>query len=259
MWKKYKNWIILGIVLLVIGVTSFSFNIKTVDSVRDPQFTSSKSETIENKVNKEKDQNEDKLTDNSEDKKSLSGELQGNDPVEGSKPSGVPIEKYFNKGKVVESGKVKGDVKPPVDETEVNTSVSKKCTIYIDIKTIEDNLNNLEEGKERYLTEDYILLNTTEVEYYEGETVFDVLLRECQKRGIHMESSWTPMYNSAYVEGINNLYEFDCGNESGWMYKVNGVFPNYGSSRYVVLEGDVIEWVYTCNGLGKDVGCEWMS
>ena len=33
------------------------------------------------------------------------------------------------------------------------------------------------------------------------------------------------MYNSYYVEGIGNLYEFDCGSESGWMYKVNGWFP----------------------------------
>ncbi len=40
------------------------------------------------------------------------------------------------------------------------------------------------------------------------------------------------MYNSYYVEGIGNLYEFDCGKESGWMYKVNGRFPNYGCSSY---------------------------
>ena len=71
--------------------------------------------------------------------------------------------------------------------------------------------------------------------------------------GIHMEFEDTPMYNSAYIEGINNLYEFDCGELSGWMYKVNGWFPNYGCSRYQLKEGDVIEWVYTCD-LGVDVG-----
>ena len=37
------------------------------------------------------------------------------------------------------------------------------------------------------------------------------------------------------------------------MYKVNGEFPNYGSSRYMIKEGDTIEWVYTCN-LGYDLG-----
>jgi hypothetical protein len=33
----------------------------------------------------------------------------------------------------------------------------------------------------------------------------------------------------------------------------NGWFPNYGCSKYTVQDGDVINWVYTCN-LGKDVG-----
>ena len=83
--------------------------------------------------------------------------------------------------------------------------------------------------------------------------LFNVLQREMRKAGIHMEFEDTPMYNSAYIEGINNLYEFDCGELSGWMYKVNGWFPNYGCSRYQLKEGDVIEWVYTCD-LGVDVG-----
>lgn len=92
-----------------------------------------------------------------------------------------------------------------------------------------------------------------EVEFTEGESVHDVLQRVCKDAGIQMESSFTPAYNSAYVEGINNLYEFDCGQLSGWMYNVNGWFPNYGCSKYTVQDGDVINWVYTCN-LGKDVG-----
>ena len=37
------------------------------------------------------------------------------------------------------------------------------------------------------------------------------------------------------------------------MYKVNGVFPNYGCSKYTLKNGDVVEWVYTCD-LGRDVG-----
>ena len=68
-----------------------------------------------------------------------------------------------------------------------------------------------------------------------------------------MEASYTAMYESYYVEGINHLYEFDGGELSGWMYKVNGQFPNYGCSSYTVKAGDVIVWLYTCD-LGKDVG-----
>ena len=68
----------------------------------------------------------------------------------------------------------------------------------------------------------------------------------------------TPVYNSAYIEGISNLYEFDCGERSGWMYKVNGWFPNYGCSRYELKNGDKIEWVYTCD-LGRDVGGDYSA
>ena len=100
---------------------------------------------------------------------------------------------------------------------------------------------------------DGVIFPAQEVSFYEGESVFNVLQREMEKAKIHMEFVSTPMYNSAYIEGINNLYEFDCGELSGWMYKVNDWFPNYGCSRYQLKDGDVVEWVYTCD-LGVDVG-----
>ena len=83
--------------------------------------------------------------------------------------------------------------------------------------------------------------------------MFDVLQQVCRDNKIHLEFSNSPVYQSAYIEGIGNLYEFDCGELSGWMYSVNGWFPNYGCSSYAVQDGDVIEWVYTCD-LGSDVG-----
>ena len=81
----------------------------------------------------------------------------------------------------------------------------------------------------------------------------DGVLRVCRENKIHMEFSETPVYQSAYIEGIGNLYEFDCGEGSGWMYRVNGEFPNYGCSRYTLADGDTVEWVYTCD-FGADVG-----
>ena len=95
---------------------------------------------------------------------------------------------------------------------------------------------------------------TVTVEFTAGQSVFDVLLATVKAQAIHMEYQNTPMYETAYIEGIGNLYEFDCGSESGWMYKVNGWFPNYGCSSYTLSDGDVIVWCYTCNGLGADVG-----
>lgn len=153
---------------------------------------------------------------------------------------------------------VPADKPKPVEpqDTEVNEQKKLTCTISIRCDTILDNMEDLEPGKEGLVPADGVILSTLTVEFSEGESVFDVLLRETKRRRIHMEFVDTPMYNSAYIEGINNLYEKDCGSESGWMYKVNGWFPNYGCSRYQLKDGDVVEWVYTCD-LGRDVGNEW--
>ena len=139
------------------------------------------------------------------------------------------------------------------EDTEVNKSKSYTCTFSIECSTILNNLDMLDPDKLEMVPSGGVILKKTTVTFYEGESVFDVLQRLCKEKGIHMEAEWTPNYNSAYVEGIHNLYEFDCGALSGWMYKVNGWYPNYGSSRYQLKDGDVVEWRYTCD-LGNDVG-----
>ena len=128
------------------------------------------------------------------------------------------------------------------------------CTIEIRCDTILDNMDNLTAGKEGFVPSNGTILGTTRVTFYEGETVFDALSRVCSSAGIQLEYSWTPIYDSYYIEGINYLYEFDCGELSGWMYKVNGWFPNYGCSSYDLADGDTVVWCYTCEGLGADVG-----
>lgn len=146
---------------------------------------------------------------------------------------------------------------PPQTETSAPAETKRKdvsvCTISISCKTILDNIDNLDEGKRQLVPDDGVLLAPISAEFKEGESVFDVLQRVCRGNAIHMESSFSPIYNSAYIEGIANLYEFDCGSLSGWMYSVNGSFPNYGCSAYTLSDGDVIEFLYTCD-LGKDVG-----
>ena len=127
------------------------------------------------------------------------------------------------------------------------------CTVSIECTTIFNNLGNLEPGKLDVLPRNGIIFAAQSVTFYEGESVYDVLQRICRENGIHLEASFTPLYNSTYVEGIHNLYEFDCGSGSGWMYRVNGWYPNYGCSLYPLKQGDVVEWRYTCD-LGSDIG-----
>lgn len=130
------------------------------------------------------------------------------------------------------------------------------CTITIRCDTILNNRSDLDPAKAIYVPDNGCILPVVELEFEKGETVFDVLNRACKQYGIQIEYSWTPLYDSYYIEGINNLYEFDCGYESGWMYKVNGWFPNYGCSSYTLTGGETIVWCYTCKGLGEDVGAE---
>lgn len=139
------------------------------------------------------------------------------------------------------------------ENRDVDTETANTCTFFIECSTIFNNLELLEPDKLEMLPSGGVILEKTTVTFCEGESVFDVLQRVCQDYGIHLESSWTPIYNSAYVEGIHNLYEFDCGNLSGWMYCVNGWYPNYGCSRYQLKDGDSVQWRFTCD-LGKDIG-----
>lgn len=136
---------------------------------------------------------------------------------------------------------------------EVEKQAAGSCTISISCATILDNRDQLKAAKADYVPDDGVILPVTEATFYEGETVFDVLQRLCRENDIPMESSWSPMYKSAYIEGIAQLYEFDCGELSGWMYSVNGVWPDYGCSGYTLHDGDTVVWSYTCD-LGRDVG-----
>lgn len=171
-----------------------------------------------------------------------------------SSSSGMEIDPETGKDKYQTDPVPEG--KPtPVEPEDAVIDESKKltCTLSIRCDTILNNMDMLKEEKKALVPGDGVILATTTVTFSEGESVFDVLKRMTREQRIHMEFEFTPIYNSAYIEGIANLYEFDCGNLSGWMYKVNGWFPNYGCSRYQLKQGDVIEWVYTCD-LGKDVG-----
>ena len=137
----------------------------------------------------------------------------------------------------------------------------KPVTVTLEIRcdTLSSHMSKLENPAiEDYIPADGTILERSTYKGTTDNTVFDALNTLCRNNDIQLEFSYTPIYESYYIEGINYLYEFDGGNLSGWMYKVNGWFPNYGCSSYYLSDGDVIEWVYTCD-LGKDVGDNSMS
>lgn len=141
----------------------------------------------------------------------------------------------------------------PIPQEKTTASTEKICTVSISCAAALARIDSLDDDVAEVIPSDGVILSQTTEKFTEGENVFDILSRVCKRKKIHMEYTTTPLYNTAYIEGIGNLYEFDCGSGSGWMYRVNGVFPNYGCSRYTVHNGDKIEWLYTCD-LGRDIG-----
>lgn len=149
---------------------------------------------------------------------------------------------------------VQSDPETPVSNQDPKPEEqATTCRISIVCSTVLDHLDWLTPGKADIVPAGGIMLSATEVEPQEGETAFSLLQRAARAAGIPMEASFTPGTGSAYVEGIGNLYEFDCGQRSGWLYFVNGISPGYSASEYTLKPGDRVEWVYTCD-MGQDVG-----
>jgi len=150
-------------------------------------------------------------------------------------------------------------MREPIEPEDVIVSdESFAVTLEVRVDMILLNMHLLHRDKHELVPHDGVIFPRTEVAAYAGESVFNVLQREMRRNGIHMASRFTPVFNSAYVEAINNLYEFDVGALSGWMYRVNGWFPNFGSSRYLLSPGDEIVWLYTVD-LGRDLGVTWLE
>lgn len=102
-----------------------------------------------------------------------------------------------------------------------------------------------------HLPEDGILLPPTVLALGEGETILDLLYEVTKTQKLQLEVNGL-QDEQAYIRSIANLYEFDYGDLSGWMYRVNGESPSIGCGQYVLSDGDVVEWIYSLS-LGEDL------
>ena len=186
-----------------------------------------------------------------------SSDSAGDENEAGIEPGGIAAE--AGSGPQAEPGQEPQE-EPGAEPPEENKVL--RCTFEIRCDTLANNPDNVEnEAIRKYIPADGVILAATEMEFTEGETVFDALKRVTRAKDIQMEFRFDNLYTGgAYIEGINYLYEFDGGVLSGWMYKVNGQFPNYGCAGYTLQDGDEVVWIYTCD-LGADVGdnSHWRS
>jgi hypothetical protein len=141
----------------------------------------------------------------------------------------------------------------PAEPQDVAAEATLSCTLSVRCDTVLNHMDRLASEKNGLIPVDGVIFPATAVSFYAGESVFDLLQREMKRGNIHLEFVYTPLYQAAYIEGLHNLYEFDAGALSGWMYKVNDWVPNYSCSSYLLKDGDVVEWAYTCD-LGADLG-----
>ncbi|QWG68002.1 DUF4430 domain-containing protein [Bacillus mycoides] len=82
------------------------------------------------------------------------------------------------------------------------------------------------------------LLGAKKVDVQDGDTVYSVL----KSTGLDVDAMGSK--GDVYVKGIENLYEKDVNDNSGWKYRVNGAFPNRSAGVVTVKPGDTVEWVY---------------
>lgn len=140
---------------------------------------------------------------------------------------------------------------PPQTAPDQPVQPVQSCTLVVECSTVLGHMDELDPDKQELIPSDGVLLQT-EVVIEEGDTAYDVLERAAREANMHLESSVTPGYGSVYIEGIANLYEFDCGSLSGWIYLVNGESFSHSASQQTVQAGDEVAFRYTCD-LGEDL------
>ena len=122
--------------------------------------------------------------------------------------------------------------------------VDGKCTVMVECKTILNNMDKLDLDLRKLVPSKGVILKKTTVGLQKNDTAFSVLSRTLKKNKINFETSGSG--ENVYVKGISDFYEFSCGQESGWLYAVNGKQPKVSAGAYNIKNGDEIVWHYTC-------------
>lgn len=242
---------------------------ETTEKSNETEISDNEQETEETKktpsvdkeelASKETEKNEEDLTSVPKDNPNPTQNTNSNKETEGTKNPNPNPNPNKNPSPPKENEK-EPEKKPAPSKPNPQTPKKKYVTISIRVDTILKNMDKLDPALNhpRYVPKNGIILKQTKYELKDGENVFDILVRATRENKIHMEYQGANenQYGSVYIQGINHLYEFSVGSLSGWMYSVNGWYPNYGASKYKLKDGDKIEWNYTVD-LGRDLGVFW--
>ncbi|MCR5345749.1 MAG: DUF4430 domain-containing protein [Lachnospiraceae bacterium] len=255
--KKIRRILVLAILVITAISIVIKFNIKAPER--------------ENTVVAEENREGDNATDNTDDNVDNTGDMDepvdnegGDDNGHNSEDTGDDNEDSDsddsgdNRGNSDDAGKDNGgDADEPDDNSDDdNEDPVNYITVYmtIDATLLADGealRANGHENKIQYTGDNGHIATKVPVKVPENANVYDALYIFCQENDIQMEASGTA-FNTAYIRGINHLYEFDGGISSGWVFLVNNVYSRTGASNVFLNEGDEIWWFYTLV-FGQDV------
>ncbi|MDR3214724.1 MAG: DUF4430 domain-containing protein [Bacilli bacterium] len=254
-----KRWLLIIIILLILfGISKIDFktpeNYYKEDNIiklvnLNKKVLSNIASNINKNLNVVKKNNESK-------NKNTTNKIKNNDDIKDS----TNKNKIKNNNKI--TNKVNNNNTDKINSNINNESLNKKnetikVTIYIDVTKLlnKNKYDLLKPELKKYIPSNGYVLNKTTIEVKNNSTAFEVLQKITRLYRIHMEYKGTKSYgyDSIYVNGINHIYEFSAGSESGWMYSINGAFQNYGLNQKIMKDNDILRIVYTTN-LGCDVG-----
>lgn len=121
------------------------------------------------------------------------------------------------------------------NDKQCSVTISVNCRNAIDYGILE------ESTFASVLPADGVILPNVSFDIKDGDNVAKVL-----KSALKSHNITYSVTSSGYVRAIGGLSEFDCGETSGWLYRVNGNLPYVSTKSYYLHDGDTVELIYTC-------------
>ncbi|MCD7809577.1 MAG: DUF4430 domain-containing protein [Erysipelotrichaceae bacterium] len=227
-----KILICLCLILSLCACTSSSVETATTDESEVVETTED-SQSDEEETTEENDEDSTETDDNESGASSETTTKSNNSKSSTSNSSSTSSQSSNSNSNKTSSNNTSSNNQSNTSTSSDNTTEDSTiyCTYTIDCSSILSHTDALESN---YQVPSNGIIYSQTMEIEDGDTVMSLLKRT----GVSTDISL------GYVKGIDGLYEFDCGSESGWTYSVNGVKPNVGASKYSVSDGDVIKWIY---------------
>lgn len=121
---------------------------------------------------------------------------------------------------------------PEPDPETITVTVSVLCTLAVGNPNLNPGVTVPSDG---------VMVSGLSLELTPGQTAFDAL----SQTGLALDYSGSPSRKDVYLRGIGGLYQKDCGPSSGWVFSVNGVYPNTSCSKVALSDGDVVSFQFT--------------